>query len=303
MQATYSHLTEQTSVVASYDSTTRLAYLNQPIWIGYTRALNLIDLMQNYLQMPKRARMKNLLVIGDSNMGKTTILEQFMQDNQPVEYQDEHGMYRTRVPVVMIQAPTIADEKNLYAAILDRFWTSFRPSDTTIKLRHHMYSMMRDHDVQMLVIDEIHNLLETTAIKQRQMMNAIKTLGNELKIPIVAVGINTASTILASDPQLASRYSVARLDSWKLDREFLGLLKGFEKSLPLREPSMLYTKDKASLLLSICEGNLGNLHTLLVECAKSALKDGLEEITIDIIKKHQWVRPTRKNAPMEIPLV
>jgi hypothetical protein len=211
-------------------------------------------------------------------------------------------MYHTRIPVVMIQAPTIADEKNLYASILDQFWTSFRPSDTTIKLRHHMYAQMRESDVQMLIIDEIHNLLETTTVKQRQIMNAIKTLGNELKIPIVGVGINTAATILSNDPQLASRYSVVRLGAWKLDREFLGLLKGFEKRLPLRKPSMLYGKEKAPLLLQICEGNLGNLHTLLAECAKTAIIEETEEITTEIIRKNKWVRPTRKNAPVEIPL-
>ncbi len=298
----YPHLSTVASEMADFDKQKRLAFLNEPIWISYTRAEKLISLMQDYMQMPKRARMKNLLIIGDSNMGKTSILEKFMQQNTPVEYQDEHHMYRTRIPVLMIQAPTIADEKNLYSSILDQFWTSFRPSDTTIKLRHHMYSLMRECDVQMLVIDEIHNLLDTTTIKQRQIMNAIKTLGNELKIPIVAVGINTAATILSNDPQLASRYNVARLGTWSLDREFLGLLKGFEKRLPLRNPSMLYGKEKAPLLLKICEGNLGNLHTLLVECAKDAIMQETEEITTEIITKNKWVRPTRKNAPMEIPL-
>jgi len=269
----YPHLSDTTAEVADYDSQKRLAFLSEPIWISYTRAEKLISLMQDYMQMPKRARMKNLLVIGDSNMGKTTILERFMWQNPPVEYQDEHNMYRTRIPVIMIQAPTIADEKNLYASILNQFWTSFRPSDTTIKLRHHMYAQMRECDVQMLIIDEMHNLLDTTTVKQRQIMNAIKTLGNELKIPIVAVGINTAATI-----------------------------KGFEKRLPLRNPSMLYGKEKAPLLLNICEGNLGNLHTLLTECAKDAIKEGTEEITVEIIRKNQWIRPTRRNAPMEIPL-
>ena len=298
----YKHLSITTQEVADYDSQKRLAFLNEPIWISYTRAEKLISLMEDYMHMPKRSRMKNLLIIGDSNMGKTSILERFKKQNPPFEYEDEHSLFRTRIPLIMIQAPTIADEKNLYASMLDQFWTSYRPSDTTIKLRHHMYSQMRECDVQMLVIDEIHNLLDTTTIKQRQIMNAIKTLGNELKIPIVAVGINTAATILSNDPQLASRYSVVKLSTWNLDKEFLGLLKGFEKRLPLRKPSVLYGKDKAPLLLKICDGNLGNLHTLLVECAKDAIRDGTEEITIDIIQKNQWVRPTRKNSPMEIPL-
>lgn len=298
----YAHLADMTIKVIEYDNDKRLTYLNEPIWVLYTRAKKLISLMQDYMQMPKRARMKNLLIIGDSNMGKTTIIERFIEGNPPVEYQDEHGMYRTRIPVVMIQAPTIADEKNLYVSILEKFWTSFRPSDTTVKLRHHVYTQMRECEVQMLIIDEIHNLIDTTTVKQRQIMNALKTLGNELRIPIVAVGINTAATIFSNDPQLASRYSVVRLGKWGITKEYLGLLKAFEKRLPLRKPSMLYGKEKATLLLKISEGNLGNLHTLLVECAKDAINEGSEEISVEIIKKNQWVRPTRKNSPMEIPL-
>ena len=199
-------------------------------------------------------------------------------------------------------APHSTDAKSFYIAILEQFWASFRPNDTLAKLRHQAFFLMRECDVGMIVIDEIHNLLETTPVKQRTLMNLIKNLGNELMVPIVGVGTETALQVLSTDPQHASRFEVARLPAWKLDREFLGLLRGFEKVLPLKKPSRIYSREKSKRLYSISDGNLGNLHRLLMQCAEEAIVTGEEEITDEIIEKFRWVRPTQKGRPVEIPL-
>lgn len=298
----YPHLDEKTARAADLPDEDRIAYLDIPLWISYPRAEELLRLMRETMKTPKRPRMPNLMIVGESNMGKTSILARFMDGNPGVMYEDEFGSKRTRVPAVMILAPAIADERNLYTAVLEKFWTSFRPTDPVAKLRHQMLHLLRTHETEALVIDEIHNLLETTPVRQRQVMNAIKNLGNELQIPIIAAGTDVAATILGADPQFASRFDLVRLSRWKLDREFLGLLKAFERRLPLRNPSALYGKEKAPLLLEISEGNLGNLHRLLAECAKSAIRDGVEEIDVARIRKHKWMRPTRRGRAREIPL-
>jgi len=288
--------------VADLPSERRIEYVDRPLWIHYPRAVRLLERMREYMKMPKRARMRNLMIIGEPNMGKTSILERFVEMNPRSGYEDETGMRRARVPVIMAQAPAIADGRNLFAAILDRFWTSFRPTDPVPKLHRQVVHLMREHETEMLVIDEIHNLIETTPVRQRQILNALKELGNELKIPIVVAGTDSAATILSTDPQMASRFDVARLRKWERDMEFLALLKAFEKRLPLRKASRLYGNEKSGLLLHISDGNLGNLHRLLCECAKSAIGSGEEEITVETIRAHAWIRPTRKNGSVEIPL-
>lgn len=47
------------------------------------------------------------------------------------------------------------------------------------------------------------------------------------------------------------------------------------------------------MLHAISEGNIGNLHRLLVECAKEAVKSGREQIDKTVIGSKAWVRPTR----------
>ena len=48
-----------------------------------------------------------------------------------------------------------------------------------------------------------------------------------------------------------------------------------------------------SPIFSICGGNIGNLHRLLVECASEAIRSGSEQVDKDIVEKFSWLRPTR----------
>jgi hypothetical protein len=153
--------------------------------------------------------------------------------------------------------------------------------------------LLRECHVKMLILDEIHNLLAGTAIKQRLIMNMLKTLGNELLIPLIGVGTQDAAQILHHDPQHASRFDVIDLPKWELNKEFRSLLKSFEARLPLKNPSELYSREKATLLYSISSGNLGDLHRLLIECTTTAIESGSEEITLEIINQHKWVQKTK----------
>lgn len=107
-------------------------------------------------------------------------------------------------------------------------------------------------------------------------MNAIKLMCNELMIPIVGVGTNTAVLVLHFDAQLASRFDVLELPTWEPDDEFRFLLASFEEILPLKKPSNLMSEQLAEKLYEISEGNLGNLHRLLIECATTAIQSGQE---------------------------
>lgn len=275
--------------VMALSSEQRIQAMDQPRWIGYPRATEILDVLQGLLNKPKRPRMPNLLIVGDSNNGKTTLIERFNElcgtasvnaDGDPV------------CPLIIAQA-TSPDERSLYVSILERFWTPYKPTDAVPKLRYQLIHLMRACHVQMLIIDELHSLLTGTATKQREVMNVLKLLCNELRIPIVGVGTREAVRILHTDPQHASRFDVASLPTWSLDKDFQRLLASFERILPLKQASQLYRPELATRLHAISEGNIGNLHRLLVMCATEAIRDGSERIDVAIIEKYQWIRPTR----------
>ncbi|PKN23395.1 MAG: transposase [Betaproteobacteria bacterium HGW-Betaproteobacteria-18] len=286
----YNHLHPEFFAVMGMSDEDRIAAMDYPRWIGYTRAAEILKVLEGLLKKPQRPRMPNLLVVGDSNNGKTTLIKRF-GELHGVSYVTEDG--DPVRPIIIAEAPTSADEKSLYVSVLERFWTPYRSTDSVAKLRYQLIHLMRACSVRMLIIDELHSLLTGSAVKQREVMNALKLLCNELSIPIVGVGTREAVRVLHTDPQHASRFDVASMPPWRLDPDFQRLLASFEKVLPLKKPSKLHVPAVAGRLHAISEGNIGNLHRLLVECAKDAIRTGEEMITPEIIESKQWIQPTR----------
>lgn len=284
------HIAEKFRHVLSMSDAQRIAFLDEPRWIGYKRAQFVMDTLVGLMNKPKRDRMPNLLIVGDSNNGKTTIVRRFEQLCGE-GYIDEHS--EAVRPIVVAHAPPTADEKSLYVSILSQFWTPFRVSDTVPALRHQTINKLRVSKTRVLIIDEIHSILIGPPVKQRQVMNSIKMLCNELAIPVVGVGTRDAVKVLQTDPQHASRFSVISLTKWELDEDFQTLLAGFEKVFPLKKPSDLSDPELATALHSICEGNLGDLLMLLTECAKQAITSGSEKIDMAIVQSKRWVKPTK----------
>jgi hypothetical protein len=286
----YEHIHPDFRHIMGLSDKERIQFMDQPRWISYRTAQQILDTLQGLMHKPQRPRMPNLLIVGDPNNGKTTVVRRF-RDLCGQGYVDENA--DPVKPVILAESPPSADEKGLYISILERFFTPYRASDSTAKLRYQVVHLLRLCHTKILIIDEFHSLLTGSAIKQREVMNALKLLCNELAIPIVGVGSREAVRVLHTDPQHASRFDVITLPTWELNPDFQKLLAGFEKILPLKKASRLHQPELATLLHIISEGNTGNLHRLLVECAIEAIKSGDEQIDKSIIESKSWLRPTR----------
>ncbi|MEO6118333.1 MAG: TniB family NTP-binding protein, partial [Methylotenera sp.] len=271
----YQHLHADFRHIMILSDKERLEFMDMPRWIGYKSSQQIIDTLQGLMNKPTRPRMPNLLIVGDPNNGKTTIIRRF-RELCGKGYIDENT--DPVKPVIIAEAPPSADEKGLYISILEQFYAPYRASDPVSKLRYQVIHILRLCHTKVLVIDEFHSLLTGSAIKQREVMNAIKLLCNELAIPIVGVGTREAVRVLHTDPQHASRFDVVTLPIWELNQDFQRLLAGFEKVLPLKNPSKLHEPELASLIHTISEGNTGNIHRLLIECATEAIAGGKELI-------------------------
>lgn len=286
----YGHVHPDFREVLMASDQARLAFLDEPRWIGYQRAQLALDTLQALMNKPRQPRMRNLLIVGDSNNGKTTLIQRF-QLLCGEAYVDADA--NSIKPVVVAEAPPSADEKGLYISILERFWAPYRATSPAAELRYQAVHMLRRCKVRILIIDEFHSLLTGAAAKQREVMNAIKLLCNEVGIPIVGVGTRDAVLVLHSDPQHASRFDVLPLPLWSLDPEFQKLLAGIERVLPLRKPSLLSAPENATTIHAISGGNLGDAYRLVNECAKRAIQDGKEQITDELLRSMAWLKPTK----------
>ena len=172
-------------------------------------------------------------------------------------------------------------------------------NDRVEKKQIQTIKLLKQIGLKMLIIDEIQHILAGNTEKQRHFLNVIKHLGNELMVPIVAVGIKDAFRAIHNDPQLANRFVPYLLPTWKMNTEFLQLLASFEKVLPLKAPSSLIQPEIANKILSMSEGTIGEIATLLSLAAENAIHSGTEKITAKVLENINWVSPSERRRAAE----
>ncbi|ECF2517853.1 transposase [Salmonella enterica subsp. enterica serovar Agona] len=289
----YEHLADDILEVMSLSDSDRINTLFSDRWIGYKKAVTILDTLTDLLNRPRKIRPECLLIVGDSNMGKTTIIHEFTKQYYTKTVNDiDMELLSVKKPVLTILAPAKANVKELYINILNHFFVPFRPTDPEAKLRNQAVHLMRKYETKMLIIDEIHNCLTGSTKLLSEVMNTLKNLSNDLSLNIVGVGTREAVTILHTDAQYASRFDVAMLPKWELNQDFLRLLLSYVRLLPLKKRSDLASQRLATLIFEISGGNFGDLNRLLIECAKEAIVQGNEEITEEIVHKFKWLKPT-----------
>lgn len=266
----------------------RIEQIKRSRWIGYSRALEVLKELEDLLEHPKAHRMPNLLVIGPTNNGKTMLVSRFLQKHPA---HDNPGGDHMCAPVLYVQAPPVPDENRFYNSILERVFCPYRPNEHVSKKQIQVIKVLSQIGVKVLIIDEIHHILAGHIERQRQFLNVIKYLGNELQIPIVGVGTVDALRALQTDPQLANRFKPAPLAKWTLGTDFLRLLASFEKMLALESPSNLTETSMAARLLSLSEGTIGELSSLINAAAILAIETGSECITHSLLDRLKWVAP------------
>jgi type II secretory pathway predicted ATPase ExeA len=274
----------------------RIERIRRPRWIGYTRAKQLLDKLDDLLTHPKTHRMPNLLIVGDTNAGKTMLANRFVQLHRADMTLAGEAVIG---PVLAIQAPPGPDEGRFYNAILEALSTPYNPRERVAQKQIQVLRILKRIGLQMLIIDEVHNVLTGSVTKQRQFLNVLKYLGNDLQIALVGLGTKEALRALQADPQLANRFEPAALPPWQLDREFQMLLASFEQVLPLRKPSRLANEKIARKLLALSEGSLGELSVLLTSAAVYAVHSGAERINEKVLTAIDWVPPSERRRRAE----
>lgn len=274
----------------------RIDYLRSDKWIGYPKANEIIKALRELLHHPKVIRMPNLLITGSTNNGKTMIIERFIRDFPAEDNTEEETAI---VPIVYIQAPPTPDVNEFYNQILRSLFALFRPKDHKSKKQIQVLNLLDRLNTRMLIIDEIQHILAGHTEKQRNFLNVIKFIGNELKIPIVALGTKDALRAIHTDPQLANRFDIVKLDTWELSNDYRRLLVSFESILPLKKKSNLGNKDIAIKIRSMTDGLIGEIKRLIEKAAIMAIEGGEEKITIDLLNKLSWRSPSERRRLIE----
>jgi hypothetical protein len=275
----------------------RIRFIKESHWVGYAQADHILARMKELLEAPRIDRPECLVILGDTNNGKTSIVQRFAKSIVPIEREDRSG---SEWPVVTIQAPPVADEKRLYTAILHRVGGLGSSLRTRESLFNATITTLSGIGTRMLVIDEIHHLISGSTNQHRVCLNALKYLANELRLSIVVAGISSAHYALGViDPQLENRFKPIKLPRWTDGVNFRRLLASIEMLLPLEKPSILQKPSMAKRLASLSDGKIGELMTILVAATIEAIRSGKEQIDEGLIQQVQELAPAYRRATIQ----
>ncbi len=266
-------------------------------WMKYRLAEDTLQLLEDRLAEPQTHRMRNVLIIADTNNGKTRLALRFMRRHR-AELSITHASV---VPLLYVEA-SAAEESRFYNAILEALPVYKHGQRARADLKELIViNAMKDCGIRMLIIDELHNLLNAAPQKQNNFRRVIRTLGNQLMIPIVALGSRDAFHAISSDPQLANRFQVVVLPKWKLDSvdankpsEYRQFLAAFERLLPFHVSSDLGNDPMASKIYSLSEGTIGEATDLLRDAATWAVRRNDDQITERALESCGYIPPSRR---------
>jgi len=210
--------------------------------------------------------------------GQDELLRKFRRTHPPV-FDSTVGVQKMQI--VAMQMPPEPDEKSFYTQLLSSLDAPVRTSMNVHQMRHIVRDLLGFVGARMLIIDEVHTLLASTYRQQRILLNTLRYMANELRIPLICAGTSDAKIALTTDEQLADRFEAYDLPLWQNDEAFMRLLVSFQSTFPLRRKSDLTSSASRRVLLDRTHGVTVRIVRLLEALAVDAVKTGKEQIDLD----------------------
>lgn len=279
----YSHVLPEFRWQFGLSDSERLSVI-APRWIDYEFADKLHAML--FAKLSGHRDQPDIFILGDSRMGKTTLIKRFIQIHAP-EFINGEGIRERPVLMIEMDQPS---PKQFLIEILSTSISPFNPDATFENLFFKAMNLLENCKTKMLIIDEIQSLNQGTAREVTAIARLIKRVSNKTGISIVGAGVKSARQLLTKDEQYANRFVTVTVPDWSASPAFRQFLKGFESWLPLKQPSHLSSKEKASLILQKTGGNTSKVEELLLGCARMAITTGKECIDLDLLGLPKWTK-------------
>jgi len=261
-------------------------------WVHYAQGEAALVRLAELLRGARRTRMPSLLIVGEPDVGKTTILKKFMRAHGPV-FDPEAG--RTSSEVVAMEAPPEADEARLYSAILQAIGAP--EGGRLIDMERIVHLQLRRLGTRLLIIDETNNLVIGTGSAQRKTLAALRRLSNQLDLSLACFGTMEALNALTSDPQVEGRVQPFQLTRLRNDADYATIVRAVIEFYPLRLASVV-DQPLIDAVHDLTAGSPGKTFRLLNAAAVHAIDTGEEQIALKTLRVEDVTRHVRTAAAM-----
>lgn len=292
----YEHLTTQKARdEAELSIPHRRAIIQKERWFSYPRAEEILKKMEWLYEHTRVGRMPNLLIVGESMAGKSSLVKRFSDHLHPT-IRDSQAQADS-VPVLYLQMASICPTPvEFLQSLLLRINLPFSAAAKADKLTQQLSIVFPKLGTRAIVIDEVQQLMRGSVKAQRALRDQIKLIGNELQLPIICTGIDEARSAFGSDPQLFNRFEIMELMRWRVSDEedlkyLMGIINKWQNECPLRKPSDMLTPTAMEFLFQKTGGLLGEIIRFLKTASEYALDSGDECINEKTFQKMRWEIP------------
>ena len=220
-------------------------------------------------------------ILGTSGAGKTSVVDHYCRS-----FPNEETETETRQPVLKVTLQPDARPKGIAADLLFALGDPAWSRGTVQTLTNRAVRLLRRCGVELVVLDEFHHLFDLDRAKvMTKASQWLKVLIVNTRVPVVVCGMPEAEYVLSAEHterRFKDRLTL-RCFTWRTPtgrREFCGMLKKLDASLPLAEGSGLAEPVMAGRFFLACRGVPDYLMTLTRGATAEALQQGNEQISL-----------------------
>lgn len=266
----------------------------RPSWyIPFPQAERILQIIVRTLRAAPSSRPRHLLLQGESNAGKTQLINQALT---ALYGSADPEWLRLSTPALMLECTARMDEPGFYDEVLLKLNSPFNPRSPVAVKKASTLAVLRGLQKKKLIIDELHNLLAQSPLKQQQTLMLLRALSNdrEMQLHYIAAGTRSASVAINALPEMSNRFRIVEVPRLGPDAQFQQVLKSFVPLLPLKTESRLHEPAMANRLFQMCEGLVGDLALILEDATIDAIESGDERITSALLDRLSWRSPAER---------
>lgn len=285
----YSHLDPKTQTWLELPDLERANRMLIDRFITHERLQPIMDHIDFLRFSPPKSRASGLVVSGLPGSGKTMIARAIERRYPPIAAE---GSKAASLPVLTIEMTGAREARALYDRILTELGVPDPKRYVGSDRERMVLKLCRAANLRLLVVDEIQDILTSTARQQRIALDTIKFLMNQLSLPVLALGTAQAPDAMQVDEHLNARFTYRSLPVWKQDPYLVNFLDALERVLPLKQPSQLSSLPITTVLLRLSDGVLDPMMRLITYAAAHAVESGTEQITPQLLERARVEMPT-----------
>ncbi|HEJ3346681.1 TniB family NTP-binding protein [Pseudomonas aeruginosa] len=282
----FEHISPALRKYAKLGDKERIRNIYKDCWVNYPQVGSVRAAVRSVYEMPPKTQAQCMLIAGHPGMGKTSLFKRIESDMEVLRkrHVDSYGC----ISFSLSPDPNLHGfEDSISEALgvpIGKIRNGLVP-EVFCRLAH----LRR---MRLVLIDEVHNLLNAGRIDQRKNLAFLRALSSPpMSLSIIAFGVEDAVHAISSDAQLERRFQMYSLPRWKENENFRSFLAGYESSLPLRRPSELARQEKVRFLLGATGGITDAIVKRITRGAVWAILDGKEEIDIKCLEKAAEIPP------------